>query len=437
MDQHGIRIGIIGLGYVGLPLAIAFARKFEVTGFDIKPQRIRELEQGRDRTMEVDAEILAEVAGHLRLTCRPKDIADCNVYIVTVPTPVDEAQRPDLTPLEAASRTVGPLLCPGDHVVFESTVYPGTTEEVCVPILERESGLVCAFEDRDPDQTRVDGAFMVGYSPERINPGDRVHPLSGIVKITSGSTREAAEFIDRLYRQIITAGTFPATSIRVAEAAKVIENTQRDVNIALINELAMVFEKMDIDTGEVLAAAGSKWNFLPFRPGLVGGHCIGVDPYYLTHKATVLGYNPELTLAARRINDKMAIFVANKLMRLMAMQNIPVPGSRILVLGLTFKENCPDLRNTKVIDLVRELETCNARVDVHDPHADPDEAEAHFGITLKSRPDVGAYDAVVLTVAHDEFKLLADPGISRWTRDKAVVYDLKHILPRDEVDARL
>ncbi|MFU8877770.1 MAG: nucleotide sugar dehydrogenase, partial [Wenzhouxiangellaceae bacterium] len=419
------RIGIIGLGYVGLPLAVEFARKFPVIGLDINPRRVAELSEGLDGTGEVAADELA-AAENLQVTSEPADLADCNVYIITVPTPVDEAQRPDLRPLQSASRTVGGLLKPGDTVIYESTVYPGTTEEECIPILEAESGLKCAFGNQthpaeDAGATgrgQIRGnEFFVGYSPERINPGDRQHRLSDIRKVTSGSTPGAAEAVDNLYASIITAGTHKAPSIKVAEASKVIENTQRDVNIALMNELAMVFDRMNIDTAHVLEAAGTKWNFLPFRPGLVGGHCIGVDPYYLTHKATILGHNPELTLASRRINDKMAIFVANKLMRLMARKGIPLPGSRILVLGLTFKEDCPDLRNTKVIDLVRELQACNAVVDVHDPHADADEARDHFGIELTTHPEKDAYDAVVLAVAHREFRQLAESEILGWARE--------------------
>ena len=424
MNLRKCRLGLIGLGYVGLPLAVEFGKHFATVGFDVKPARVAELEAGRDSTLEVTRRELA-AAEHLSFTCDPADLRRCRVFIVTVPTPIDIYKRPDLSPLIAASITVGKVLKKGDVVVYESTVYPGCTEEVCVPILERESGL------------RFNDGFFVGYSPERINPGDKEHRLTTIKKVTSGSSAEAAEFIDSLYRAIITAGTHRASSIKVAEAAKVIENTQRDVNIALINELAMIFNKMGIDTAEVLAAAGSKWNFLPFRPGLVGGHCIGVDPYYLTHKATALGYHPELMLAARRINDKMGIYVANQVLRLMAHRGIGAVGARVLVLGLTFKEDCPDLRNTRVVDLVRELQDAGARVDVHDPWADVGLARAEYGLELVAEPARGCYDALVLAVAHRHFRTLGAAGVRALGRAGAVVYDLKRVLPAGAADAAL
>ena len=418
------RIALIGLGYVGLPLALAFGRELDTLGFDIDAQRVAELAAGRDRTLEC-APVELAAATRLRYSGDVADLGDRDVFVVTVPTPVDEAQRPDLRPLVAASETVGRALRPGAVVVYESTVYPGTTEEICVPVLERVSGL------------KFNADFFCGYSPERINPGDRQHRLETIVKVTSGSTPETAQFVDALYRRIVAAGTHRASSIRVAEAAKVIENTQRDVNIALINELAMIFNKMGIDTAEVLAAAGSKWNFLPFRPGLVGGHCIGVDPYYLTHKATALGYHPELMLAARRINDKMGIYVANQVLRLMAHRGIGAVGARVLVLGLTFKEDCPDLPNTRVVDLVRELQDAGARVDVHDPWADAGLARAEYGLELVAEPGRGCYDALVLAVAHQHFRALGAAGVRALGRAGAVVYDLKRVLPTGAADAAL
>ncbi len=418
------RIALIGLGYVGLPLALAFGREFDTLGFDINPARVDELRAGRDHTLEASAAELG-AAPHLRYSNTSADLDGREVFIVTVPTPVDEAQRPDLRPLVAASETVGHALRRDAVVIYESTVYPGTTEEVCVPVLERVSGMVF---NRD---------FFCGYSPERINPGDRRHRLETIIKVTSGSTSAAAEFVDALYRRIVPAGTHRAGSIRVAEAAKVIENTQRDVNIALINELAMIFNKMGIDTAEVLAAAGSKWNFLPFRPGLVGGHCIGVDPYYLTHKATALGYHPELTLAARRINDKMGIYVANQVLRLMARHGIGAVGARVLVLGLTFKEDCPDLRNTKVVDLIRELREAGAVVDVHDPWADAALAHAEYSLDVVPQPQAGHYDAIVLAVAHQRFRDLGAAGVRALGRSGAVIYDLKRVLPAGAADGAL
>jgi UDP-N-acetyl-D-galactosamine dehydrogenase len=418
------RIAVIGLGYVGLPLAVEFGRHFDTTGFDIDPGRIAELRRGRDRTLEVEPKEL-RAARRLRFTADLRELRRCNVYVVTVPTPIDEYKRPDLRPLERASESVGKVLKRGDVVVYESTVYPGCTEEVCVPILERVSGL--AF-NRD---------FFAGYSPERINPGDRNHRLPTIRKVTSGSTPEVAAFVDRLYRTVITAGTHPASSIRVAEAAKVIENTQRDVNIALVNELAMIFNRLGIDTQEVLEAAGSKWNFLPFRPGLVGGHCIGVDPYYLTHKAQQIGYHPEMILAGRRINDGMASYVAGEVIRLMAAKRIHVKSSRVLVLGLAFKENTPDLRNSKVADLVRELTEMGARVDVWDPWVSAREALEEYGIRLVRKPARGRYDAVVLAVGHREFASMKPADVRRFAKRRHVVYDVKYLFDRAASDGRL
>jgi UDP-N-acetyl-D-glucosamine/UDP-N-acetyl-D-galactosamine dehydrogenase len=418
------KIAIVGLGYVGLPLAVEFGKHFDTVGFDIHAARVDELRAGSDHTRETSADELA-AASLLRFSTDTADLAGCNVFIVTVPTPVDEANRPDLSPLENASAGIGAVLKRGDIVIYESTVYPGTTEEICVPVLERVSGL------------RFNHDFFCGYSPERINPGDRQHRLPTITKITSGSTPEVADFVDALYRRIITAGTHKASSIKVAEAAKVIENTQRDVNIALINELAMIFNAMGIDTHDVLAAAGTKWNFLPFKPGLVGGHCIGVDPYYLTHKATVLGYHPELILAARRINSRMGLYVAHQVIRLMANKRIHVVGSRILVLGLTFKEDCPDLRNTRVVEIVRELRAAHAEVDVYDPWADADEARQKLGVTLISQVEPGVYDAVVLAVAHEKFARLGSEAIRKFGRESCAIFDIKNMLQRDVADGRL
>ena len=418
------KIAVVGLGYVGLPLALAFGCHYETLGFDIDVERVRALCKGLDQTGEAEPEAFG-IAKKLYFSSIADDLQDSTVYIVSVPTPVDDAQRPDLGPLLRSCETVATVLKPGDVVVFESTVYPGTTEEVCVPVLQRISGL------------RYNVDFFCGYSPERINPGDRVHRLQTIIKITSGSTPEAAEFVDQLYRRIIDAGTHPTESIRVAEAAKVIENTQRDVNIALMNELAMIFNKMGIETDAVLQAAASKWNFLPFRPGLVGGHCIGVDPYYLTYKATTLGYHPELTLAARRINDKMGIYVASQVLRAMLHKRISPLDARILVLGLTFKENCPDLRNTKVVDLISELRDAGARVEVHDPWADPVLAQSEFGLALNPSPQAGSYDAVVLAVAHRQFLTLGIDGVLALGRPGALIYDVKRVLPFNRIDAGL
>jgi UDP-N-acetyl-D-galactosamine dehydrogenase len=423
-DPASARIAVIGLGYVGLPLAAEFGRIIHTVGFDINQARIDELASGHDRTRELDRAELA-AANRLTFTTRTDDIADCNVYIVTVPTPIDAYKKPDLTPLRKASETVGGVLKRGDIVIYESTVYPGATEEECVPILEARSGL------------RFNHDFYAGYSPERINPGDKEHRVTTIRKVTAGSTPEAAEVTDALYRRIITAGTHKASSIRVAEAAKVIENTQRDVNIALINELAVLFEKLCIDTLEVLEAAGTKWNFLPFRPGLVGGHCIGVDPYYLTHKAQQIGHHPEMILAGRRINDGMGEYVAARVTKLMTKRRIHMVGARILVLGLAFKENCPDLRNTRVVDIIDELADYHASIDVHDPWVDPDEAEHEYGLSPVAQPEQGAYDAVIIAVGHREFHALGAHGIRKLLKPNGVLFDIKAILPATEVDGRL
>ncbi len=418
------RVAIIGLGYVGLPLAVGFGRQLPTLGFDINQARIAELREHRDHTLEVSPEDL-QATPQLRFSADPADLRDCNVFIVTVPTPIDDAKRPDLSPLVSASRTVGRAIGRGAVVVFESTVYPGATEEVCVPIIERESGLVYNVD------------FHAGYSPERINPGDREHRLETILKVTSGSTPDAADFVDALYRRVVNAGTHKASSIRVAEAAKVIENTQRDLNIALINELALIFHRLGIDTGEVLAAAGTKWNFLPFRPGLVGGHCIGVDPYYLTHKAQQIGYHPEVILSGRRINDGMGQHVAQRVIKLMAQRRIHAAGANVLVLGLAFKENCPDLRNTRVTDVVAELATWHANVDVHDPWVDATEARHEYGLDLVAEPVPGRYDAIVLAVAHRQFLELGAERIRALGKPGCVLFDVKQVLPRGAVDDRL
>ena len=423
-DINKIRIGVIGLGYVGLPLAVEFGRKYPIVGFDVKASRVAALEAGTDSTLEVSDEELAS-ADQLSFTTNAEDLADCNFYIVTVPTPISEGNRPVLTPLRRASETISKILQAGDVVVYESTVYPGATEEFCVPFLEQGSGL------------KLNQDFYVGYSPERINPGDKEHRLPAILKVTSGSTPEAADYIDQLYQTIITAGTHKTSSIKVAEAAKVIENTQRDVNIALINELAMIFERVGIDTEEVLEAAGTKWNFLPFRPGLVGGHCIGVDPYYLTYKAQQLGYHPEMILAGRRINDNMSLYVASRIIKKMLTKGLQPMDARVLILGLAFKENCPDVRNTKVIDIVRELVSYGAIVDVHDPWVDPEEAKAEYGIELRMQPAVEAYDVVVVAVAHRQFKELGEAGIRAFGKARSIIYDIKYLLPAEAVDERL
>ncbi len=423
-NLRNLKVAVVGLGYVGLPLAVEFGKRFNTVGFDIKTARVDELKAGHDSTLETDAAELA-AATRLSFTTRLADLKSCRVFIVTVPTPIDEYKRPDLTPLVKSSESVGQVLKKGDVVVYESTVYPGCTEEICVPILERVSGL------------KFNKDFFAGYSPERINPGDKQHRLTTIKKVTSGSTPAVAEFVDSLYRSIVVVGTHKASSIKVAEAAKVIENTQRDVNIALINELALIFNRMGIDTEEVLNAAGSKWNFLPFRPGLVGGHCIGVDPYYLTHKAQAIGYHPEMILAGRRINDNMGTYVAQQIAQLMMQRRILVKDSRILMMGLTFKENCPDVRNTKIVDVVRELEKYGAKVDVVDPWADPDEAEHEYGLRPVKRVKPGTYDAVVMGVAHQEFRRMGIAKVREFGKKQHVLYDIKYVFRAGEVDGRL
>lgn len=418
------KIGVIGLGYVGLPLAVEFGKQFKTVGYDIKESRVAELKKGNDSTLEVSrAELRA--AKHLSYSTNIKDLRTCNVFIVTVPTPIDGYKRPDLKSIEGASELIGRVLKKGDVVVYESTVYPGCTEEVAVPILERASGL------------KYNQDFFAGYSPERINPGDKQHRLTTIKKVTSGSTPAVADFVDALYASIITAGTHKTSSICVAEAAKVIENTQRDVNIALINELALIFNRLGIDTEEVLQAAGTKWNFLPFRPGLVGGHCIGVDPYYLTHKAQEIGYHPEMILAGRRINDNMAIYVADRVAQLMIRKRIHVKNARILMMGLAFKENCPDLRNSKVADVVRELKNFGAKVDVYDPWVDPQEALQEYGIRPVRKPAKGRYDAIVIGVAHTQFKEMGVKTIRAFAKKPHVLYDIKYVFKASEVDGRL
>lgn len=424
MKENDLKLAIIGLGYVGLPLAAEFGRKRSVVGFDINPQRIKELQSGNDATFETTPDELA-AAHELSFTTNLDDLKNCNCFIVTVPTPIDEHKRPDLTPLIKASETVGKILKKGDIVIYESTVYPGCTEEDCVPILEKLSGL------------KFNQGFFCGYSPERINPGDKEHRVTTIKKVTSGSTPEIADIVDALYNEIITVGTHKAESIKVAEAAKVIENTQRDLNIALINELALIFNKLDIDTEAVLKAAGSKWNFLPFRPGLVGGHCIGVDPYYLTHKAQAIGYHPEIILAGRRLNDSMGEYVVAQLVKAMTKKRIHVDGAKVLILGLTFKENCPDLRNTRVVDIVTELKDYNCVVDVYDPWASLEEAEYEYGISPLSEPKSGVYDAIILAVAHQQFKSMSAEAIRAWGTKNAVLYDLKYVLASNESDLRL
>ena len=423
-DINKLRIGIVGLGYVGLPLAVEFGKKYSTIGFDIKADRVAELEGGTDSTLECSSEELAE-AMQLTYTSNAADLEACNFYIVTVPTPIGDGNRPLLTPLKSASKILGQVIAKGDIVVYESTVYPGATEDFCVPFLEQESGL------------KMNEDFHVGYSPERINPGDKEHRLPSILKVTSGSTEESAEFVDSVYATIITAGTHKASCIKVAEAAKVIENTQRDVNIALVNELAMIFERVGIDTEEVLEAAGTKWNFLPFRPGLVGGHCIGVDPYYLTYKAQQLGYHPQMILAGRRINDNMSLYVASQVVKLMLKKSIQPSDAKILMLGLAFKENCPDVRNTKVIDIVSELSSYGASVDVHDPWCDVQEAKQEYDLDLVADPEQGAYDVVIIAVAHNEFRALGADGIRAFGKDTSVLYDIKYVLTPDQVDDRL
>ena len=423
MDSENYKVAVVGLGYVGLPLLVALAKKYDCVGFDIATGRVDELRSGVDNTNELTEEELTSV--DVKFTSDPTEIADCDIYIVTVPTPIDAQKRPDLNPLKSASKTVGPLLTTGNIVVYESTVYPGATEEVCVPILEQESGL------------KFNEDFYVGYSPERINPGDKVHRIDSIVKVTSGSTPETTQIVDTLYKSIVTAGTHPVSSVKVAEAAKVIENTQRDLNIALINELAIIFEKLGIDTEEVLLAAGTKWNFLPFRPGLVGGHCISVDPYYLTHKSQEIGYHPDVILAGRRINDGMGSYIADRVIKHMTRKHIHVVGSRILIMGLSFKENCPDLRNTRVVDVIKSLDDYNAKVDVFDPWVAKDEAQEEYGLALIDEPDPAAYDAVILAVAHDSFKELGVEKIRAFGKDACVIFDVKYCLPISEDIHRL
>jgi len=419
-----IKLAVVGLGYVGLPLAVEFGKQRSVIGFDINQARIDELSEGHDATLEVSDAELAE-SHQLTYSSQLKDLRSCNVFIVTVPTPIDEYKQPDLTPLIRASEAIGGVLKRGDIVIYESTVYPGATEEDCIPVLEKCSGLIFNQD------------FYAGYSPERINPGDKEHRITTIKKVTSGSTPEIAEVVDALYREIIIAGTHKASSIKVAEAAKVIENTQRDLNIALINELALIFNKMGIDTEAVLEAAGTKWNFLPFRPGLVGGHCIGVDPYYLTHKAQSIGYHPEIILAGRRLNDSMGIYVVSQLVKTMVKNRIHVDGARVLILGLTFKENCPDLRNTKVVDIVKELQDYNILTDVYDPWVSTTEAEREYGITPVASPELGVYDGVIVAVAHQQFKDLGSERIRAFGKSQHVLYDLKYLLPLGASDLRL
>ena len=418
------RICIIGLGYVGLPLAVEFGKSYQTIGFEINIERVEELQKGIDATLEVDAELLQQ-AKKLSYTYNIEDIKRSDVYIVTVPTPIDKHKNPDLTPLIKASELLGKVLKPNNIVIYESTVYPGATEEICAPILSKVSGLI------------LNKDFYLGYSPERINPGDKEHRVTNIIKVTSGSTDEVAEYVDKLYQSIITAGTYKASSIKVAEAAKVIENTQRDINIALINELAIIFARLNIDTLEVLEAAGTKWNFLPFRPGLVGGHCISVDPYYLTHKAQEVGYNPEIILAGRRINDNMGVFITNQVIKLMLQKRIQVADSRILILGLTFKENCPDLRNTRVVDIVDELKTYNANIDVYDPWVDINIAKKEHQIDMILELKNNTYDAIIVTVGHNVFKDLGSENIKALGKQNFIIYDTKSLLPRDDVDGRL
>lgn len=424
MQLSDMQIAVVGLGYVGLPLAVEFGRKRSVVGFDINESRIKELENYQDNTLETTQKELKD-AIHLSYSSNLEDIKDCKIYIITVPTPIDNQKKPDLSPLKKASQSIGSILKKGDIVIYESTVYPGATEEICVPILEEQSSL--SF-NKD---------FYCGYSPERINPGDKEHRITTIKKITSGSTPEIATLIDKLYKEIISAGTHKASSIKVAEAAKVIENTQRDVNIALINELSVIFNKLDIDTESVLEAASTKWNFMPYKPGLVGGHCIGVDPYYLTHKALEVGHNPEMILAGRRINDNMGLFVVGEVLDLMRKKNINIENANILIMGLAFKENCPDIRNTKVIDLVDEFKSFKCCIDVYDPWVDKDEALNEYNMKLIEYPEKDKYDAIVLAVAHDQFKDFSYKEIMAFGKDKHVIYDIKYLLNINEVDGRL
>ena len=418
------RICVIGQGYVGLPLAVEFGKHYPTIGFDIKQDRINQLKQGVDSTLECSSEELAE-SKHISFSFTLSEIEDCNVYIVTVPTPIDKYKTPDLTPLFKASEMIGKIIKQGDYVIYESTVYPGATEEDCIPLIEKHSGL------------KLNEDFFAGYSPERINPGDKEHRVTNILKVTSGSTPEAATYIDSLYKSIITAGTHKASSIRVAEAAKVIENTQRDVNIALVNELSLIFDKMGIDTLEVLEAAGTKWNFLPFRPGLVGGHCIGVDPYYLTHKAQSVGFHPEMILSGRRINDNMSRHIAEKVLRLMTKKKIQVVDSKILVMGLTFKENCPDIRNTKVTDVIADLSSFHANVDIYDPWASAAEVKHEYGLQLTEALKENHYDAVIITVGHDQIREMGISAIRKLCKTNNVIFDVKYLFDKNEVDDRL
>ncbi len=423
-NLNDIKIAIIGLGYVGLPLAVEFGKKYQTLGFDINKGRITELQQGTDSTLEVSDEELAATP-NLSYSCEVAELKTANVYIVTVPTPIDKHKQPDLTPLIKASEMLGKVVNKDDIIIYESTVYPGATEEACIPVVERVSGLVYNQD------------FYAGYSPERINPGDKEHRVTNILKVTSGSTPEIATLVDDLYRSIIVAGTHKASSIKVAEAAKVIENTQRDVNIALINELSIIFNKLNIDTLEVLEAAGTKWNFLPFRPGLVGGHCIGVDPYYLTHKAQSVGYHPEMILAGRRLNDGMGAYVVSQLVKNMLHKRIQVEGANVLIMGLTFKENCPDLRNTKIVDIVSELKEYNINVDITDPWCSTEEAEHEYNLSLTEQPNTDHYDAIILAVSHNEFKAMGVDNIRALGKANHVLYDLKYVLPKESVDMRL
>lgn len=422
--MNNIKIGVVGLGYVGLPLAVEFGKKYPTIGFDINQQRITELQAGVDRTLETSHEELVE-ASHLTYTTAADDLAQCNIYIVTVPTPINSSKQPDFSPLEKASTLLGTVIKKNDIIIYESTVYPGATEEICVPLLEKESGLTFNTD------------FFVGYSPERINPGDKEHRVTNILKITSGSTPQTADKVDALYNSIITAGTYKASSIKVAEAAKVIENTQRDVNIALMNELSHIFNRLNIDTEEVLLAAGTKWNFLPFRPGLVGGHCIGVDPYYLTHKAQAVGYNPEIIQASRHLNDNMGNYIVSQVIKLMLKKRIHIAEAKILVMGLTFKENCPDIRNSRVIDIINEFENYGSQVDVYDPWVDPKQTLHEYNITPIATPLANHYDAIILAVKHEQFIQMGAKTIRTLGKEQHVLYDIKYLLSADKVDGRL
>ena len=424
INTKDIKIAVIGLGYVGLPLSVEFGKKYPTLGYDTNNSRIDELRAGNDSTQEIIGEEILQ-SKELSFTSETEDLKSCNIFIITVPTPIDSNKKPDLTPLIKASETVGSLLKQDDLVIYESTVFPGATEEVCVPILERNSSL------------KFNADFFCGYSPERINPGDKERNVTSIKKVTSGSTPEISDIVDDLYNSIITAGTYKAESIKVAEAAKVIENTQRDINIALINELSIIFNRLDIDTESVLKAAGSKWNFLPFRPGLVGGHCIGIDPYYLTHKAIEVGYHPEIILAGRRLNDNMGAYVADRVTKLMIKKRIQVFDANILIMGFTFKENCPDIRNSKVVDLVAELKEYNCKVDIYDPWVDNFRAKEEYNLSLINEPVLGKYDAIILSVAHEEFKQLTSEEVRSYGKDESIVFDIKFLFDESEVDGRL